>query len=69
MREPAAAAQDELALENLAAAARAARQAGAVVLLEPLSGLPQYPLRTADDVLGVLDRLPSRLRRRRPAAR
>jgi hydroxypyruvate isomerase len=29
------------------------------VLLEPLSGAPQYPLRTADDVLGVLDRLPA----------
>jgi hydroxypyruvate isomerase len=52
-----AAAQDELAAENLAAAARTARQAGAVVLLEPLSGIPQYPLRTAGDVLGVLDRL------------
>jgi hydroxypyruvate isomerase len=54
-----AAAQDELAVENLAAATRAARHAGAVVLLEPLSGAPQYPLRTADDVLGVLDRLPA----------
>jgi hydroxypyruvate isomerase len=54
-----AAAQDELAVENLAAAIRAARQAGAVVLLEPLSGIPQYPLRTAADVLGVLDRLPA----------
>jgi hydroxypyruvate isomerase len=54
-----AAAQDELAVQNLAAAARAARRAGAVVLLEPLSGAPQYPLRTAGDVLGVLDRLPA----------
>src|SRR3984885_6300196 len=54
-----AAAQDELAVENLAAATRAARPAGAVVLLEPLSGIPQYPLRTAADVLGVLDRLPA----------
>jgi len=49
-----AAAQDELAVQNLAAATRAARHAGAVVLLEPLSGAPQYPLRTADDVLGVV---------------
>ena len=55
----AAAAQDELAVENLAAAARAARHAGAAVLLEPLSGVPRYPLRTADDVLGVFDRLPA----------
>jgi hydroxypyruvate isomerase len=54
-----AAAQDELAVENLAAATRAARPAGAVVLLEPLSGIPQYPLRTAADVIGVLDRLPA----------
>jgi hydroxypyruvate isomerase len=54
-----AAAQDELAIENLAVAARAARQAGAVVLVEPLSGAPQYPLRTSGDVLGVLSRLPA----------
>jgi hydroxypyruvate isomerase len=54
-----AAAQDELAVANFAAATRAAQHAGAVVLLEPLSGIPQYPLRTADDVLGVLDRLPA----------
>jgi hydroxypyruvate isomerase len=46
----AAAAQDELAIENLAVAARAARRAGAVVLVEPLSGIAQYPLRTAGDV-------------------
>ncbi len=54
-----AAAQDELALENLAVAARAARRAGAAVMLEPLSALPQYPLHTSSDVLGVLDRLPA----------
>ena len=54
-----AAAQDELAVQNLAAATRVAQRAGAVVLLEPLSGAPQYPLRTAGDVLGVLDRLPA----------
>jgi hydroxypyruvate isomerase len=54
-----AAAQDELALENLTVAARAARRAGAAVLLEPLSALPQYPLRTSGDVLGVLNRLPA----------
>lgn len=54
-----AAAQDELAVQNLAAAARAARRAGAVVLLEPLSALPQYPLHTSGDVLAVLDRLPA----------
>jgi len=54
-----AAAQDELAIENLTAAARAARRAGAAVLVEPLSALPQYPLRTSGDVMGVLSRLPA----------
>jgi hydroxypyruvate isomerase len=53
-----AAGQDELALANLTVAARAARRAGAVVVLEPLSALPQYPLHTADDVLAVLNQLP-----------
>jgi hydroxypyruvate isomerase len=51
--------QDELALENLTVAARAARRAGAAVMLEPLSALPQYPLRTSSDVLGVLNQLPA----------
>jgi hydroxypyruvate isomerase len=54
-----AAAQDELALSNLAVAARAARRAGAVILVEPLSALPNYPLRTSGDVLGVLSQLPA----------
>jgi len=53
------AAQDELALENLTVAARAARRAGAAVLVEPLSALPSYPLRTSADVLGVLNQLPT----------
>jgi hydroxypyruvate isomerase len=61
-----AAEQDELAVQNLGHAIRAARRVDAVVLIEPLSGVPQYPLRTADDVLGVLGRLPAALR---PAAR
>ncbi len=53
------AAQDELALENLTVAARAARRAGAAVMLEPLSALPQYPLHSSADVLGVLNQLPA----------
>jgi hydroxypyruvate isomerase len=53
-----AASQDELAGQNLADAARAAQQIGAAIVVEPLSGAPQYPLRTAGDVIAVLDRLP-----------
>jgi hydroxypyruvate isomerase len=49
-------AQDDLAVENLTAAARATAHIGAVVLVEPLSGVPDYPLRTTADVLDVLAR-------------
>ena len=48
--------QDELAAENLAIAARAAERIDGTVLVEPLSGAPRYPLRTARDVLAVVDR-------------
>ncbi len=47
--------QDALAIENLALAARAADRIGATVLVEPVSGPKPYPLRTAADVVGVLD--------------
>lgn len=50
-------AQDELAIENLMLAARAAARVGATVLVEPLSGAPRYPLTLAAHVSGVLDRL------------
>jgi hydroxypyruvate isomerase len=49
--------QDELALENLTLAADAAAVNDATVLLEPVSGPKPYPLRTAADVVAVLDRL------------
>jgi hydroxypyruvate isomerase len=49
--------QDELAYENLTLAAEAAAANDATVLLEPVSGSKPYPLRTADDVIAVLDRL------------
>ena len=52
-----AAAQDELAIENLALAAKAAAGAGGTVLVEPVSGSPRYPLRTAADALAVIDRV------------
>jgi hydroxypyruvate isomerase len=49
--------QDELACENLTMAAEAAAVNAATVLLEPVSGPKPYPLRTAADVVAVLDRL------------
>ena len=50
-------AQDELATELLALAGRAAARVGGTVVLEPLSGAPRYPLRTAADALGVIGRV------------
>ncbi|WP_417234851.1 hydroxypyruvate isomerase family protein [Arthrobacter sp.] len=52
--EPAA--QDELAVENLVAAARGIERIGGTVLLEPVSGAPAYPLKTAADALAVIDK-------------
>jgi hydroxypyruvate isomerase len=49
--------QDDLATENLLLAAQAAAAIGGTVLLEPISGPKPYPLRTADDVAAVLDRV------------
>ena len=51
------AAQDELAIEHLAMAGRAAARVGGTVLVEPVSGAPRYPLRTAADAVAVLDRV------------
>ena len=52
-----AAEQDELAVENLALAARKVGEIGAVVLLEPLSGAPRYPLLTAADAAKVIEQV------------
>jgi hydroxypyruvate isomerase len=49
--------QDELAIENLAAAATAADDIGAAVLVESVSGPKPYPLRTAEDAVAVVKRL------------
>lgn len=46
--------QDAEALRNLRAAAAAVAPFGGTVLLEPLSGAPDYPLRTAADAAAVL---------------
>ncbi len=47
--------QDDLALDNLTHAATAVGGIGGTVLLEPLSGADRYPLRTAAEVLMVVD--------------
>ena len=49
--------QDELAVANLTLAAKAAAGIGATVLVEPVSGPKPYPLRTAADVVAVIDRV------------
>ncbi|HEX2372752.1 MAG TPA: TIM barrel protein [Actinomycetota bacterium] len=50
-------AQDELATRQLALAAAAAGRIGGVVLVEAVSGAPAYPLKTAADAVGVIDRV------------
>ncbi len=50
-------AQDEIAVENLALAGRAAARLGGTVLVEAVSGAPRYPLLTAADAVGVIDRV------------
>jgi hydroxypyruvate isomerase len=52
-----ASAQDHLATENLAVAGRAAARIGGTVLVEPVSGAPRYPLVTAADAVGAIDRV------------
>jgi hydroxypyruvate isomerase len=52
--------QDDLATENLLLAAKAAAAIGGTVLVEPVSGPKPYPLRTARDVIAVLDRVHAR---------
>lgn len=51
--------QDELALENLSLAARAAHNAGATMLIEALNApeSPHYPLVTAEAAVEVADRV------------
>lgn len=49
------AAQDELALENLVAAAQGVAEVGGTVLIEPVSGTEVYPLKTAAQALEVVN--------------
>jgi hydroxypyruvate isomerase len=50
-------AQEDAAAENLALAAAAVARFDGVVLVEPVSGAPRYPLLTAADVIRVIDRV------------
>lgn len=50
-------AQDDVAVENLAVAADAVARIGGTVLIEPVSGADRYPLRTAADAIGVIERV------------
>jgi hydroxypyruvate isomerase len=49
--------QDELALASLVHAADAVARIDGTVLIEPVSGAPAYPLKTAADALAVIDRV------------
>lgn len=51
------AAQDDLAVRNLAIACRAADDGDGVVLVEPVSGAAGYPLLTTKDAIAVIDRV------------
>ncbi|HEY5847092.1 MAG TPA: TIM barrel protein [Microlunatus sp.] len=48
---------DALGVENLVRAAQAVSDIGGTVLLEPVSGADAYPLKTAAEVLAVIDRV------------
>ncbi|MFI5085991.1 MAG: hydroxypyruvate isomerase family protein [Actinomycetales bacterium] len=49
--------QDELGLANLVAAAQGVAAAGGTVLLEPVSGTPAYPLKTAADAMDIIGKV------------
>nr|WP_228046601.1 TIM barrel protein [Saccharopolyspora sp. HNM0983] len=49
--------QDELAVRSLRYAAEAVGRIGGQVLLEPLSGVPGYPLRTAAEAMALVERV------------
>ncbi len=50
-------AQDDLAVQNLAIAGAAVATLGGIVLLEPVSGMDAYPLKTAADALAIIGRV------------
>lgn len=55
--EPSAAEQDALAVRNLREAAAELAKIGGTVLVEPVSGVDSYPLKTAADVAAVIDQV------------
>ncbi len=57
---------DEQALTNLAFAANAVGGIGGTVLIEPISGAPGYPLRTAADAIAVIDQVEADCRGHQP---
>ncbi len=49
--------QDDLAVEQYAFASRTFGEVGGFAMLEPMSGHEHYPLRTSDDIVGVIERV------------
>ncbi|MGC7098393.1 hydroxypyruvate isomerase family protein [Amycolatopsis lurida] len=49
--------QDEIAVANLAHAAKAVGTIGGQIVVEPVSGIEAYPLKTAADAVGVIDKV------------
>ncbi|WP_256840590.1 hydroxypyruvate isomerase family protein [Ornithinimicrobium faecis] len=49
--------QDEIADESLAYAATAAARIDGVIMFEPVSGMPQYPMKRSADALQIIDRV------------
>lgn len=49
--------QDALAIESLGFAAIEAGRIGGVILMEPVSQMPQYPVKTAKDAVRIIDRV------------
>ncbi len=61
LRQPGVSEQEQadLAVENLAIAAQAVAPIGGTVLLEPVSGADEYPLKTAADAVEIIERVQS----------
>jgi len=49
--------QDALATENLAYAAAAAARIDGIIMMEPVSGMPEYPVTGAEAAVAIIDRV------------